>query len=68
MCPCFLQVTHRFRDAQLVEDMERIGLRLDGMPVLEEATAASIATIQVSHIAVQWQINWYPDIPPDIPI
>lgn len=43
-----LQVTHRFRDAQIVEDMERIGLQIEGMPVLEETTAASIATIEVS--------------------
>jgi len=42
-----LYVSERFRDDQIVEDFERIGLRIDGMPTVHQVTALSLANIDL---------------------
>jgi len=43
----FRQVTQRFRDNSIVQDLEQMGVRIDGMPEVVASTIAHVSNADV---------------------
>jgi len=48
----WVQVTQRFRDNSIVEDLEQMGVRLDGMPDAAAPTIAHVSNADVRTTAL----------------